>query len=193
MRLASFRALLYYAAFLLVTVVSGYSSEAGERICISVIYYSDSGNTRRMAETLVDGLERTDGVEARAFSLDALDAEYIKASKCVIFGTPTHMADMTPALKQWFVEKAKDFNLGGKIGGVFATANYYHGGSELAMQNLVIQMLVKGMLVYSGGSSFGVPIIHVGPVAFGGKLEESEELFLIYGERISQQTAELFK
>lgn len=113
-------------------------------------------------------------------------------SKCVIFGSPTHMAAMAPEMKTWFVESAKSYQLAGKIGGMFATANYLHGGSELVMQGLATQMLVMGMLVYSGGGAYGPPIIHLGPAAFGGKLEESEELFLLYGERIAKKTVEIF-
>ena len=57
------------------------------------------------------------------------------------------------------------------------------------------QMLVKGMLVYSGGGSFGQPIIHHGPVALdkvGNHYEESREMFRIYGLRFASKAKELF-
>lgn len=169
------------------------AGEAGAPISVSVLYYSNTGNTRQMAEVIVEGAKRVDGVEVRAFALEEIDGDFVRNSKCVIVGTPTHMADMAPAVKLWFVESAKNYGLAGKIGGVFATANYHHGGSELAMQGMVTQMLVMGMLVHSGGGAYGRPIIHLGPAAFGGKLEESEELFLTYGERMAMKTVEVFK
>lgn len=169
------------------------AADAAAPATIAVIYYSETGNTKVMAETIVAGIKRVDGIDAKTFPLDAIDVDYVKGSKCVIFGTPTQTADMAPAVKKWFVEATKPYDLAGKIGGVFATANYHHGGAELAMQGIMVQMLVKGMLVHSGGGAYGTPIIHLGPAAFGGRLEESEDLFLIYGERMAQKTAELFK
>ena len=41
------------------------------------------------------------------------------------------------------------------------------------------------MLTYSGGGSFGKPVIHLGPVALHGHLEESKELFRLYGQRMA--------
>lgn len=165
---------------------------AAEPVAAAVIYYSATGNTKRMAETIVDGLHRVEGIEARAFALDAIDMDFVKRSGCVIFGTPTYMADMAPAVKEWFVKSSKRYGLGGKLGGAFATANYHHGGAELAMQGMIVQMLVAGMVVHSGGGAYGKPIIHLGPAAFGGRLEESEELFLLYGERMGRKARDLF-
>lgn len=191
----STRKTVLYGLFAALFVLYAATSHAGENppVAISVLYYSQSGNTGKMAEVIVEGINRVEGVKAKAFGIDAIDEEYVKNSKCVIVGTPTHMADMAPAVKTWFVESARKYGLAGKIGGVFATANYYHGGSELAMQGMATQMLVLGMLVHSGGGAYGVPIIHIGPAAFGGKLEESEELFLTYGERMALKTIEIFK
>lgn len=168
------------------------AAEQEKSISVSVIYFSESGNTRRMAETIVDGLMRVEGIDAKAFDLKALDADYIKASQCVIFGSPTYAAAMAPDLRQWFVKYSRDYDLAGKMGGMFSTANYYHGGSELVLQNLAVQMLAKGMIVYSGGSAYGVPIIHLGPVAFEGRLEDSEDLFLLWGERMATKVVEVF-
>ena len=48
------------------------------------------------------------------------------------------------------------------------------------------------MLTYSGGGSFGKPVIHLGPVALHGHLEESKELFRLYGQRMATKTVSLF-
>lgn len=169
------------------------AAEPAKPVAMAVLYHSDTGNTKLMAEVIAMGIHRVEGVEARVFGITEIDEGYLKNCKCVIVGTPTHMADMAPAMKTWFVESARKYGLAGKLGGVFATANYYHGGSELAMQGMITQMLVLGMLPYSGGGAYGPPIIHLGPVAFGGKLDDSEELFLLYGERMATKTVELFR
>ncbi|MCI8326438.1 MAG: flavodoxin, partial [Lachnospiraceae bacterium] len=51
---------------------------------------------------------------------------------------------------------------------------------------------VYGMMTYSGGGSLGKPVIHLGPVALSSRLEESEETFLTYGERMATKATELF-
>ena len=58
--------------------------------------------------------------------------------------------------------------------------------------------IVLGMLVYSGGGSFGKPIIHLGPVGINDNvekhngLENYREYFTVYGERFALKAKELF-
>ena len=44
---------------------------------MSVLYYSKSGNTRRMAQAIADGMESAGDVEARIFPLDAVDEAFV--------------------------------------------------------------------------------------------------------------------
>ena len=69
---------------------------------------------------------------------------------------------------------------------------YLHGGGDLGIQTILNHMMVLGMLTYSGGGSFGKPVIHLGPVALHGHLEESKELFRLYGQRMATKTVSLF-
>ena len=158
---------------------------------MSVVYHSVSGNTRAMAETIVQGMEQVEGVEARAFSIDAVDEDWLRESVCLVAGSPTYYASVSGAMKL-FLEKLGKYGAAGKLGGAFATANYIHGGAELAMQTILDHMLVYGMLVYSGGGSQGKPVIHLGPQAVAGRLEETEETFRLYGRRMAAKAAELF-
>ena len=52
--------------------------------------------------------------------------------------------------------------------------------------------MVLGMLTYSGGGAYGKPVIHLGPVAVAGHLEEYRETFELYGERMAKEAAVLF-
>ena len=163
---------------------------------LSVIYYSVSGNTRHMAECIVEGMNTVPGAEAKAFSIDSLDEDFVRESQCVVFGCPTYAAGM-PADFHLHLWKSGNLNLAGKLGGAFATAQHIHGGGELAIQNILTNLMVKGMLLYSGGMAYGKPIIHVGPVAIATAgnvemLKPYEELFHIYGQRMAGKAAELF-
>ena len=147
-----------------------------------VLYYSKTGNTRKMAEVIVRGMERVPGVQAKTCSIEEVDEAWAKESRCIVLGS----------VKAWLEGPCKRCELAGKVGGAFATANYLHGGGDLGIRLILDHMMVHGMLTYSGGGAYGNPIIHLGPVALGGHLEESEETFLAYGERMARKTAELF-
>ena len=155
---------------------------------ITVVYHSESGNTAKMAEYIVKGIQSVEGMEAKAFHINDLDEDYIRESQGVIFGTPTYMGTLSGTAKVW-LECAGKYNLAGKLGGAFATANYVHGGADIAMQCVLLHLMMTGMMVYSSGGSKGAPVIHLGPVAIGGELEKYEELFEIYGKRFAEQTA----
>lgn len=159
---------------------------------IAILYYTRSGTTKQMAELIAEGMAKVDGVETGVYSLDDADVEFVKESKCVILGTPTYYASFAGPVKMWFEEKSRAFGLAGKIGGAFATQDYLYGGADLALQAVLDHMLVVGMLAYSGGGSFGVPVIHLGPVAIKGKQDEARDAFLIYGERMAKKAKEIF-
>lgn len=158
---------------------------------MAVLYHSKSGNTKRMAEVVARGMASVKDVEARVFPIEQVDEAWVRESKCVVLGTPTYYADLTGTVKD-FLEHCKGYQLAGKMGGAFATADYIHGGGDLAIQTILTHMMVLGMLLYSGGSSHGRPVIHLGPVALMGHLEESEEVFHIYGQRMACKATELF-
>ena len=158
---------------------------------IAIVYFSKTGNTQKMAEVVKTGVEKVEGCQARLFDLNHVDADYIKECSAVIFGTPTYLANTCWQMKKFLDECT--LPLGGKIGAVFATANYLQGGADTAILTIINHLMVKGMLVYSGGASLGKPYIHLGAVALRDHLEESCELFELFGTRIAQKAKELFE
>lgn len=161
----------------------------------AVIYYSKTGHTREMGERIAEGLS-LGGHEVRLFSIEEpMDTEYINACSGVIFGTPTWLASTCWQMKQWFDTKSGSLSLAGKLGGVYATAHFAQGGADIAIMTLIGHMMVKGMLVYSGGASLGKPFIHLGPVALDavdGHFESCQPEFRIFGERFAAKAEELF-
>lgn len=159
---------------------------------MTVLYYSKTGNTKQMANEIVTGMQSIEGVEAAAFSIEEIDENWTKESKCIVLGTPIYMASMAGAVANWLQGPCKKYGLTGKIGGAFATADYIHGGGDLGIRGILDNMIVLGMLTYSGGGAFGKPVIHLGPVAIKGKLEESKETFQLYGQRMATKTMGIF-
>ncbi len=158
---------------------------------VSIIYFSKTGNTKEMANVIAEGIKKVSDFEVGIFDLDNIYDDFLLDSKAVIFGTPTYMANTCWQLKRWFDEGNK-YNLEGKIGAVFSTAHYAQGGGDIALLTLINHLMVKGMLVYSGGSALGKPFIHLGPVAIDENFEKSKEMFEIFGERIALKAKELF-
>ena len=160
---------------------------------LTVLYHTVTGNTKQMAEAIAEGMKSIESVESITFPIEEIDEEWIKESKCVILGTPIYYASVSGAVKSFLERPCRKFKLDGKIGGAFATANYVHGGGELGIRLILDHMLCHGMLTYSGGVSYGNPVIHLGPVAIADRLEESMETFKIYGQRMAIKSIEIFK
>ncbi len=164
---------------------------------LAVVYDSVTGNTKRAAEWIAEGMKTIKGVEAQAFPIREVDASFVAESAGVVIGCPSYMASMTPNMRGWLM-KAGSLGLAGKLGGAFATVQYTHGGGELVIQSILAIELCFGMLCFSGGASMGKPCIHLGPVAVNGNVEAHndmahyEETFRIFGERFAHKAAELF-
>ncbi len=159
---------------------------------MSVLYFSKSGNTKKMAERIAQGMISVPGVEAGIFPIEAVDEAFVRDSKCVVVGTPTYLASMANQIKVWLDTVAIKLGLAGKIGGAFATEDYLHGGGDLAIQSLVSHLMVLGMLAYSGGGAHGKPVIHLGPVGLRERLDECAPTFEVYGQRMAGRTMEIF-
>lgn len=158
---------------------------------ISVLYFSQSGNTRQMAKHIARGAQEMEDVEVKVMSLAEIDEAFLCESSCVILGTPTYYASMASEVKSWLDKNSGSYQLDNKLGGAFATQAYVHGGGDLAVQGILTHMMVSGMLVYSGGCACGNPTIHLGPVAMADSLQQYENTFQIYGMRMARKAEEL--
>ena len=158
----------------------------------TIIYHSVTGNTQKMAELIAETMNEVGGIEARTFSIEDVDVEFVKSSKCVIIGTPIYTAGATAAMHNFLQNSLKEYGLEGKLGGAFATANYIHGGGEQGIHSILDAMMCRGMMVYSGGSVFGAPVVHLGPVALGTQLDFTHDIFVEYAKRMANKALELF-
>lgn len=158
---------------------------------ISIVYDSRTGHTAKAAEYIIEGVEKVEGVEAKAFNIDDIDEDFVKDSCALIVGTPTYNGYLTGKMKLWLETDLKKYNVGGKLGGAYATAGYIHGGGDLAIQCILTHLMVGGMMTYSGGHVKGKPVIHLGPVAISENMDDFAELFRIYGQRMAEQAAVL--
>jgi len=128
--------------------------QIGENMQVLIAYYSDYGNTQKMAEAIAAGVKASQPDASIALRMaeqtsldDMLDADVI------IFGTPVHMGSMAWQMKQLIDRAAKlwmESALEGKIGGVFVTGGGFGGaggGVEQTMVSLHANFLEHGMMV----------------------------------------------
>ena len=156
---------------------------------VSIIYHSETGNTRKMAELVAKGVKKG-GCEAMTMSVDAPNTEYIEQSRAVLFGSPTYYGSTS-----WQMKKLMDtlsVSLAGKLGAPFASANWKGGGGyEFTEFTLIAGMLIRGMIVYTGGTTGPVPT-HFGAVSAkapeGFDAERCEQL----GVNVAKKVQELW-
>lgn len=158
---------------------------------VSIIYFTESGNTAKAAEIIKDGMMKVEGTEVKLFGLDAIDEEYVAASDAVLFGAPTYYAGVAWQLVKFFHETKIPF--AGKLGAAFSTAGYEQGGSEVVLSDIISFMLSKGMLCYSGGTALGQPFTHLGATGFSDRIEDRREVFEALGQRVAAKAKELFE
>ncbi len=157
---------------------------------ISLIYHSETGNTKRIAEMIAEGARLGGEVEVKTMSIDEIDDGFVESSRAIIIGCPTHRGAFSWQMKKW-IETTR-LKLAGKVGSVFVSEGYIGGGADFAEMGLIAHLLVMGMLIYSGGTSWGQPFTHYGAVAIKDGDESQKERARVFGERIARKTRELF-
>ncbi len=157
---------------------------------ISLIYHSETGNTKRISEMIAEGARLGGEVEVKSMSIDEIDNGFVENSRAVIIGCPIHRGAFSWQMKKW-IETTK-LKLAGKVGSVFVSEGYIGGGADFAEMGLIAHLLVMGMLIYSGGTSWGQPFTHYGAVAIKDGDESQKERARLFGERIARKTREIF-
>jgi NAD(P)H dehydrogenase (quinone) len=126
----------------------GEGSEAGPaRVLIA--YYSLSGNTKAMAEAVMEGAKKVAAVEVVAKSVEQVTKEDLAAADGIILGAPTYYANipgrMKVAIDDWSWKMKVDFT--DKVGGAFATGGGQTGGKEHVVVSLLLFMVNNRMIV----------------------------------------------
>ena len=136
-------------AFAILLAASEVRTLAQTDTTVLVAYYSRSGNTRTMAEAVVEGARGVDGVQVVLKSIDEVVAEDLAAAQGLVLGSPTYYANMAGAMKSFIDDWGLRYRvrLIGKVGGAFATGGSRTGGREHVIVSLVLAMLNNGMSV----------------------------------------------
>ena len=159
---------------------------------LAICYFSATGRTETMAKAIAAGiLEQSPDCDVRCLHIDQVNKEYpenidfVNGADGILIGTPDYYAAESWQIKKWLD------NCPCKLAGAFATANVTVGGPGVAIEHILTHLLVRGCMVYSGGSSCGQPFIHLGPVCFRDQEPDGAALMQIFGRRFAAQAAKL--
>jgi NAD(P)H dehydrogenase (quinone) len=136
---------------------------------ILVLYYTQGGSVRRMAELIADGIERVPGATARLRTVPRVAAtttlaepaipdagapycELKDLEQCIglALGSPTRFGNMAAPMK-FFLDGTAGLWLSGALAGkpacVFTSTASLHGGQETTLVSMMLPLLHHGMLI----------------------------------------------
>lgn len=121
---------------------------------VTIIYESDYGNTKKMAETLAEGAKSVPETIVTLKKAGEVTADDMTGSDAIIIGTPVHMGSIDHRVKT-FIDKVcsglwMQDKMVGKVGAVFTTGSGFGGGgggTELTMLSLLNNLAELGMIL----------------------------------------------
>jgi NAD(P)H dehydrogenase (quinone) len=154
---------------------------------ILIIYYSQTGNTRKMAEVIAEGV-KGEGVDVQLKHVDKIKAKELLEFEGIIIGSPTYYGSMAYQIKKLFDESVKFHGkLEGRVGAAFSSAANIGGGNETTILDIINAMLIHGMIVQ------GTPLgDHYGPVAIGSPDQRANKQCMRLGQRTAKLVKKLF-
>ena len=143
---------------------------------VLVLYYTQGGSVRRMAELIAEGIERVPGASARLRtvpkvativtipepSIPDTGAPYCELrdlEECagLALGSPTRFGNMAAPMK-YFLDGTASLWMSGALAGkpacVFTSTASLHGGQETTLLSMMLPLMHHGMLV------MGLPYTH---------------------------------
>ncbi len=156
---------------------------------ILILYFSKSGNTKKLAEAIGKGVDQVEGVNGVLKNTDQVTKEDFLASDGIIAGSPVYFGVMAAQLKKIF----DDFvgirkKMEGKVGAAFTTSGDLTGGKETTMMSIIQTLLIYGMIIVGDPMS---ATGHYGVACVGEPDNKSEENGMKLGQRVAELAQKL--
>ncbi len=158
---------------------------------VAIVYHSETGNTKRMAELIREGCESVGGVEAKTMPIEKTDRAFLDSANAAILGCPNYEGTCSWQMKK-FID-GPDCRVSDKLCGVFTSQNWPGGGGGSFVEMTIIAgILIRSGLVYAGGITHGQPVVHFGAVSTRSPEGIDAERAKKLGENIATKAKELF-
>lgn len=144
---------------------------------ILVLYDSNSGNTKKMAELVGKGAGEIDGSEIKVLSVEEASVEDFKWCQGIAVGCPTQFGTVSWKMKKWWDELPNEVwgTQDGKIACAFSSSGAWGGGTELTCMTLLTMLINYGFLVFGVTDYVGEKFSpHYGSVQAGEPREDHE-------------------
>ena len=138
-----------------------WANESSPFVKVLVTYHSLSGNTERLAEGVVAGVQSVSGTHVVVKRVGQVTADDLFSADAVVVGSPVYWSNMSGEVKTFFDNWQfkfgvfPEFKMENKVGAAFATGGQISSGKELTMLSILAAMLGNQMIVVSGGGAFG--------------------------------------
>lgn len=185
---------LYKTVFLLFCFCVTTLSVNAQKVLVT--YYSESGHTALMAESVAEGARKISGAEVLLLTIDKTSAKDLVWADAIIVGSPVHSANIAAPVQEFIrTWPFNDQELRDKIGAVFVTGGGISAGEELAQMNLIHTMMVFNMIIVGGPAwdqPFGASAV-TGEAPYVSESEEAEidPHFLNKGFALGKRVAEI--
>lgn len=134
-----------------------------------VVYESKYGNTKLVAETIVEGMNQLPGIEVILNEVNDVNLAKIDEFDTILVGSPNHLGRATRSIRK-FIDKLGTLNLQGKRGAVFDTyIAKWSQDSEKAVKKMEKQMAEKVPVL-----TLVVPGLSIGVEGTKGPITEGE-------------------
>lgn len=184
----------FTSGLLMLAVVINISTIASAQPKVLITYHSETGSTKKMAESVERGARSVTGVRVVVKTVQETTHEDLLNATAIIVGSPVYNANVAPEvmdfMRKWPFEGAP---LKDKLGAAFVTSGGMSAGEELTMVNLLHSMMIFGMITVGGDtwtSAFGASAITAEPPFAAGLTHEA---FLSKAEGLGRRVAELSK
>jgi len=153
---------------------------------ILVTYFSQTGNTKAMAEYIAQGAMAA-GADVTLRDISQIEVDHLLQYDGIVIGSPTYYGVMAAPIKE-LIDRSVKFHgeLTGKVGGAFASAANIGGGNETTILSILQAMLIHGMVIQGAASGD-----HYGPVSISSPDERVRNQCQSLGRRMAELTKKL--
>ena len=153
---------------------------------ILIIYYSRTGNTKKMAQEVAKGVNKKK-ISVELKKVQDITVDELLNYDGIIIGSPTYYGTMASPIKKLLDDSVKFHGkLEAKVGAAFASSANIGGGNETTILDILNAMLIHGMIIQ--GDSQGD---HYGPVAIGAPDGRALKQCMSLGERTASLVSRL--
>ncbi len=151
---------------------------------VLILYYSKSGNTRKFADVVAEGVKSISGMDAVMKSTQEVTKDDFVNAAGIIAGSPVYFGVMAADLKRVFDEfVGVRKQMENKVGAAFATSGFWAGGNETTIMSIIQCLLIYGMIIVGDPMS---ATGHYGAVSVAAPDEKSADTARKLGARVAE-------